>query len=443
MNNYVHSKPRATGVDTYVSHSSLSLDERQRAESAFACGNDCVIVATSTLELGIDVGDLNRVIQIDAPTEVASFLQRLGRTGRRAGTTRNYLFLSTCQESLMQAAALMKLWGSGFVEKVVPPAAPVHILSQQIMALVLQERGLGAADWQGWIGNMPGFKGLPSSDVDALLTHMLDSGILFEDSGLWGVGRQGEEEFGRRNFMDLLSAFVSEPLFSVRHGVSSIGHVHPMTFARWDVQATVLVLGGRSWLVTHVDWDRKVAYVEPSQSEGKSRWAGAGQPIRFAVCQAIREVLLGAELPGSLSKRAETELADVRSEFAWLEAGATSVVRDPAGEVRWWTFGGLHANGALAAQLREAGVAAGVANNLSVKLAPECLLSEVEQALLTLRGSNPESFATPVNDKALDGLKFSACLPEWLARRMLSERMTDVAAIKSVLAENVALTTLA
>ena len=198
---------------------------------------------------------------------------------------------------------------------------------------------------------MPGFKGLPSSDVDALLTHMLDSGILFEDSGLWGVGRQGEEEFGGRNFMDLLSAFVSEPLFSVRHGVSSIGHVHPMTFARWDVQATVLVLGGRSWLVTHVDWDRKVAYVEPSQSEGKSRWAGAGQPIRFAVCQAIREVLLGAELPGSLSKRAETELADVRSEFAWLEAGATSVVRDPAGEVRWWTFGGLHANGALAAQL--------------------------------------------------------------------------------------------
>ena len=135
---------RATGVDTYVSHSSLSLDERQRAESAFACGNDCVIVATSTLELGIDVGDLNRVIQIDAPTEVASFLQRLGRTGRRAGTTRNYLFLSTCQESLMQAAALMKLWGSGFVEKVVPPAAPVHILSQQIMALDLP--------WGKWTG---------------------------------------------------------------------------------------------------------------------------------------------------------------------------------------------------------------------------------------------------------------------------------------------------
>ena len=74
------------------------------AEEAFASGQDCVIVATSTLELGVDVGDLDRVIQIDAPVAVASFLQRLGRTGRRAGTLRNYLFLTTTPESLMQAS---------------------------------------------------------------------------------------------------------------------------------------------------------------------------------------------------------------------------------------------------------------------------------------------------------------------------------------------------
>ena len=62
-------------TETFVSHSSLSLDERRRSEDAFAQGNDCVIVATSTLELGIDVGDLDRVIQVDAPATVASFSQ--------------------------------------------------------------------------------------------------------------------------------------------------------------------------------------------------------------------------------------------------------------------------------------------------------------------------------------------------------------------------------
>ena len=75
---------RERGVTTHLVHASLSLDERRRAEEAFAQGRDCVIVSTSALELGIDVGDLDRVIQLNAPPTVASFLQRLGRSGRRA-----------------------------------------------------------------------------------------------------------------------------------------------------------------------------------------------------------------------------------------------------------------------------------------------------------------------------------------------------------------------
>lgn len=65
---------RTKGVTTFLSHASLSVDERRRAEAAFAEGRDCVIVSTSTLELGIDVGDLDRVVQLDAPRTVASFL---------------------------------------------------------------------------------------------------------------------------------------------------------------------------------------------------------------------------------------------------------------------------------------------------------------------------------------------------------------------------------
>ena len=72
---------RAKEMRTFVSHASLSVSERRQAEAAFTEEKDCVIVATSTLELGIDVGDLDRVIQIDSPSSVSSFLQRMGRTG--------------------------------------------------------------------------------------------------------------------------------------------------------------------------------------------------------------------------------------------------------------------------------------------------------------------------------------------------------------------------
>ena len=70
-----------------------------------------MIVATSSLELGLDVGDLDRVIQIDAPATVSSFLQRMGRTGRRPGRPSNCLFLATSDEGLLRAAALLDSGG--------------------------------------------------------------------------------------------------------------------------------------------------------------------------------------------------------------------------------------------------------------------------------------------------------------------------------------------
>ncbi len=80
---------RQLEMTTFVADSSLSHEQRRQAEEAFSSREDYVIVATSALELGVDVGDLDRVIQIDAPPTVPNSLQRMGRTGRRPETSRN------------------------------------------------------------------------------------------------------------------------------------------------------------------------------------------------------------------------------------------------------------------------------------------------------------------------------------------------------------------
>ena len=149
---------REQKVETFISHSSLGVEERRLAEQAFAQRQNCVIVATSSLELGIDVGDLDRVIQIDAPATVSSFLQRMGRTGRRADNPSNCLFLATSDEALLRAAALVRLWKQGFVEPVDAPPKPYHILAQQLMALCLQERGIGRSEWFDWLESVPAFR---------------------------------------------------------------------------------------------------------------------------------------------------------------------------------------------------------------------------------------------------------------------------------------------
>ena len=149
---------REQKVETFISHSSLGVEERRLAEQAFAQRQNCVIVATSSLELGIDVGDLDRVIQIDAPATVSSFLQRMGRTGRRSDNPSNCLFLATSDEALLRAAALVRLWNQGFVEPVNAPPKPYHILAQQLMALCLQERGIGRSEWFDWLESVPAFR---------------------------------------------------------------------------------------------------------------------------------------------------------------------------------------------------------------------------------------------------------------------------------------------
>lgn len=200
-----------------------------------------MIVATSALELGIDVGDLDRVIQVDAPPSVSSFLQRMGRTGRRPGTSRNALFLATSDEGLLRAAGLIELWRSGCVEPSAPPPLPLHILAQQILALALQEGGIGQAEWPGWIGAVPAFRDLDRTLTERIIAGMLERGILWDDAGVLWLGREGQDAYGRRNFLDLVSVFTAPPLFTVQHGRRELGSVDQSTFlARRDDGPPVL-----------------------------------------------------------------------------------------------------------------------------------------------------------------------------------------------------------
>jgi ATP-dependent Lhr-like helicase len=428
---------RSLEVSTFVTHSSLSQAERRQAEEAFAGRDDCVIVATSVLELGIDVGDLHRVIQIDAPATVSGFLQRMGRTGRRPGTSRNCLFLATCDDAVLRAAALTELWSAGYVEPVVPPPEPYHILAQQLMALCLQERGVGRREWQGWLRGVPAFAQMPTRRVDEVVDWMLAEGVLFEDEGILWLGRKGEEEFGRKNFLDLFSVVTSPPLFAVRHGRQELGFVDETTFLSRRDGPRVLLLGGRAWRVTHLDWGRRVAHVETSEDTGRSRWRGTGPTLGFRLCQAMRLLLAGEGISPLWSRRAQDRLAAVRQEQPWVNAeGSTLLSRHPSG-AEWWTFAGTRANATLAAELsRRCG---GRVDHDALAIAVEGAegLPAIERAVRELGSQAPSSMAPAVEEGALEGLKFSQCLPEELALATLASRLRDTTAVGAVLAQPV------
>jgi ATP-dependent Lhr-like helicase len=428
------SELRQLEVKTLVTRSSLSKDQRTRAESAFASESDCVIVATSALELGIDVGDLDRVVQIDAPTRVASVLQRMGRTGRRSDAVSNCLFLATNRQALLRAAGLIELWMTGFVEPIAPPPRPYHIFAQQIMALALQLGGLERLAWRKWIDLVPAFAALSDADAEEILEHMIAIDILWDENGVVWFGRRGEKEFGYRNFMDLLSVFTSEPLFTVRCGQSDLGFVHELSFAAGKGGEKTLLLGGRSWMVTHIDWRRRVAYVEPVESRGRSRWLGSGQSMSFELCQSIRRILASEDEPSLWSLRARAEMKEAREEYSWVQDVDTTVVSSPTG-LAWWTFAGDRANAAISQRLGELTGSVAESDGLSIAADLGVSVQEFSEAVDEIRQAGTDTLKVNVKPEMLDGLKFTSCLPEKVARDILQTRLADRAALTSVLRE--------
>jgi ATP-dependent Lhr-like helicase len=418
---------RERQVETFVSHSSLGVEERRAAEYAFAQKQNCVIVATSSLELGLDVGDLDRVIQIDAPSTVSSFLQRMGRTGRRAGTRSNCLFLATSDESLLRAGALVDLWRNGYVEPVHAPPKPFHILAQQLLALVLQERGIGQKTWLEWIADVPAFSHMDHASVQEVVQHLLVTRILWSDDGILSFGPAGEAEYGRKNFLELLSVFTSPPLFRVLSGQKELGHVHESTFYNRQDGPVILVLAGRSWKTNHLDWKRRIAHVELTDERGRSRWLGEGQFLSFRVCQAIRRILATNSIEAFWSERATTMIEEIRAEYPWVSLDRTTLAQHPSGEVHWWTFGGGVANTLLLQHLVPG--QSGKADNLCLRFPTSMRLADVE----TLIGTrlNEEIRPTP-DEAAIENLKFSECLPCHVVAEVFSARFNDPEAITTI-----------
>lgn len=425
------------GIEVYLTHSSLAKSERERAETAFAERSDCVIVTTSVLELGIDIGDLDHVLQVDSPATVASFLQRMGRSGRRPGTQPNCTFLATNEDALLQIAALLRLHASGFVEPLRPNRRAAHLLAHQILALSIQESGLPRGDIAGWVGAATPFAELTPQDHADLLAHMLAREILHEDGGRLSLGTQGERLYGKKNFLELYAVFSTPETFMVLYGHEEIGTVEARFLEQAEREELTFTLAGQAWRATHIDWSRGIVHVRPCEQGRLTRWRGHPVLLHARLCQAMREVLQsGEELPFG-SRRARERMQSLREEYAFLGDAACPLVATATG-YRLWTFAGGRANLLLARTLESILGQKATAGNLYVGLHEQAGQSEaaIRDALRQLRatdrpnGEDALRFAESCGSMRLS--KFQPCLTPRLEAQYLADSLIDVGEARRV-----------
>ncbi len=340
---------RRAGTSVFVHHSAVSKEERQLAEERFHHGSDACIVCTSTLELGIDVGDLDRVLQAEAPDTVSSFLQRMGRTGRRAGQVANTTFFCETSEGVLQAIALVELAKSGWVESVEVSDRCWPVLIHQILALALAEDGVPVETAWAHLSGVPDFRGIPRNEFDRLITWLLQDKSLVLASGRLVLGPKAEKRFGRRNFMELYAVFSSPQSYAVQTLAGQpLGTLNQSFVDQLVDQISCFLLAGRAWVVVQILHDERRIIVDPAPRGRQPTWGGyLPQFLGQAVCQKILEILTSTEAYGYLTPDAAALVHEQRTKMRAVLSPGHGGIEVSDREIQWWTFAGGRINSTL------------------------------------------------------------------------------------------------
>lgn len=430
----VSDRMRGQGTDVFVHHSSVSLEERQLAEERFHHGKEACIVCTSTLELGIDVGDLDAVLQANAPSTVSSFLQRIGRTGRRQGAVANMAFLCDETTDLLLAIAVVELARSGFVEAVPVQTRCWPVLVQQLMAMTLQLGAVSAE--QAWtrLSRVPDFRGISRAEFDELVAFLSRSEFLFEAGGRFSLGDRAERLFGRKNFAELYAVFTSPVMYRVIAGATEVGSIEPTFVERLVEGMSAFLLAGRAWVVDHVQHTDREVHVRPAPAGMKPSWGGyMPRFLGREVCAQIRTLLQSEEAVPYLDRAGASALQGLREDLGpLLRRAAVALQLDSEGSALWWNFAGGKINHTLkyALELMEGWRV--VPDNFFLKVSGDGVtLAAVERALQSV--AEKERWATPDRLAAIRARippyrlsKFQDALPDAAVSEMLGGFFLDI-----------------
>ncbi|HTO68834.1 MAG TPA: DEAD/DEAH box helicase [Myxococcota bacterium] len=154
-------------------HGSLSRERRLKVEARLKAGELRALVATASLELGIDIGEIELVCQIGSPRSIATALQRIGRSGHALGLRPKGRLFPTSRDELCECAALVRAVRAGRLDKIVMPEAPLDILAQQIVATCATGEWTEEALFELARSTWP-FRALERADFDAVVTMLAD-----------------------------------------------------------------------------------------------------------------------------------------------------------------------------------------------------------------------------------------------------------------------------
>jgi superfamily II DNA/RNA helicase len=330
-------------------YSNLSPQERRRVEARLRQEREALCIATSTLELGIDIGDVDAALLYGPPPSASAFLQRLGRAGRRTGqpVVWGICHGEDASEQLLRFLGLLRLAQRGEAESLRPRDFP-SVLVQQVLSCVYERSRVSLASLQDLFP--------AHAQRLAELVPSLERGgwLKRERRGLWAGGRRFFEARIEQRLWSNLPW--EEPPLSLVVDAEILAEIPAKVAAQLEVGQRVQ-LSGRRLRILAIDKGpaRRIDAALAQGPEGEElSWVGMSAPVSWEAAQAVREVLQSEEQPPGLWSRTQRLLVQERERPVAVLANGIEVWRELTGGWRYrtalGTFGNLVLREAIRAQ---------------------------------------------------------------------------------------------
>ena len=312
-------------------HGSLSKEIREEAEAKLKDpSSPATVICTSTLEMGIDVGEMASIAQIGCPPSVASMKQRLGRSGRRAGkpaVMRIYISepeltaLTPLQDrlraELVQSIAMVQLLIENWVEPSGADEIDFSTLFQQLLSVIAQFGGVKAAEaWKTLCQHGP-FRNIDASTFEHFLRTLGEKQLIQQmHEGTLVLGPLGERIVNHYTFY---TAFQTPEEYRLVANGKVLGSL-PVTSI--VTKGTFMIFAGQRWKVIAVDPETKTIHLESAPGGKVPKFLGSGALVHQKIREQMYEVFCSMEVPLFLDKNAEKLLKEGRESFR--EAGLQS-----------------------------------------------------------------------------------------------------------------------
>ena len=404
----------------HIHHSSLSSATRKTSEEAFSSQDGACIICTSTLELGIDIGDLDVVVQVGAPNSVSSFLQRMGRSGRRGKSAFvAWILQDPCE--LLCSLAIIECAVKKEVENLTPPKKPYNVLLQQIFLYMHNHSRVSRKQLAASVLSPPVFCDIPPQILDQIVTHLVQAGYLTTDGEMVMLGNEAERAFGRSNWKDLYSVISGGGEY---RAITPDGEVVGKLDARFvnSKNSDEISLGGRNWSMVKCDEGHNIVVVVPSGSDSsRIFWTSASEGgFSPLVCRMVQKIRAKGETTMPLGEHEvevlQAALARIPEDVGQRGLHVVEQTGAKGVEVRIFSFSGSRFNRLLALLLqnRLGGKAQVRYNDFIVKVihaGKEGAGQRVMSALLDIQKMDKDEIGAALPLPQPDGWKFARALP--------------------------------